>query len=277
MAIILSIPLFTVGLDAVWYNHTHQVWFSDLKARTFLTGPGPFGSNGCRTYKVTAVHYLCHGWTTISNWGKQIINHRRWSLACSLFLKGFSGYVPLKAEKINIQNKIKLQRFLGLDLRCCTIRPQIHWTKSFGRHFSMRRGSELMEYMLLVRFTKSAPPVSILPNTWLLSGDLSINFSKVDPRKHIDMQGWSLREGYRKGCPKTGLLILDLDGSLRKTECWWGYPVIMVIFIISAVELHCMGTWSWSLDQYVMTKKASPNILVQVFSWRIEQNQYNMI
>ena len=36
----INMPLFTIGLDAVWYNTLLRFNFTDKEARAFLAGPG---------------------------------------------------------------------------------------------------------------------------------------------------------------------------------------------------------------------------------------------
>ena len=272
----INMPLFTVGLDAVWYNTLIKFGFSDLEARTFLTGPAHSAWQWMQNIQ-------SYGGPLPMSWiddhiklGKQIIN-RELEFGMQPIQQGFSGYVPRELKDKYPQAKIKLQGSWCGFKGAAQLDPTDSLFKSFGRAFLDEEKKLFGAHGVYAAdpFHESAPPVNTPEYLTAVGKSIHQLFKDFDPHALWAMQGWSLREDIVKAVPKTDLLILDLDGAhCEKPNACWGYPVI-------AGNLHNFGgrtTLHGDLrlvasNQYVIDKKASPNICGSgLFMEGIEQN-----
>ena len=89
----VNMPLFTIGLDAVWYNTLLHFNFSDREARAFLAGPGHAAwqwMQNLQSYGGPLPKSVIDRHAAL---GKKIIA-RQLELGMQPIQQGFSGYVP---------------------------------------------------------------------------------------------------------------------------------------------------------------------------------------
>lgn len=259
----INMPLSVIGLEGVWYNTLLRFGFTDLEARTFLTGPGHFAWQWMQNIQ-------SYGGPLPKSWidshvklGKQMME-RQLELGMQPIQQGFSGYVPREFKEKYPAAKIKLQGSWCGFKGAAQLDPTDPLFKEFGRVFLNEEKKLFGAHGVYAAdpFHESAPPVNTPEYLNAVGRSIHQLFKDFDPNALWAMQAWSLREHIVKVVPKTDLLILDLNGgkSTSKDPCW-GYPVV-------AGNLHNFGgrinlhgdLRLLASNQYAKAKALSPNV-----------------
>ena len=105
----INMPLFTIGLDAVWYNTLLRFNFTDKEARAFLAGPGHAAwqwMQNLQSYGGPLPKTVIDKHAAL---GKKIIS-RQLELGMQPIQQGFSGYVPRELKEKYPTANINQQR-----------------------------------------------------------------------------------------------------------------------------------------------------------------------
>ena len=224
----VNMPLFTVGLDAIWYNTLLKYGFSDTEARSFLAGPGHAAwqwMQNIQSYGGPLPKSVIEGHLAL---GRRILG-RELELGMHPIQQGFSGYVPRemkkKFPKANIKQKGGWCGFKG----AAQLDPLDPLFEDFGMAFLQeeKRLFGTHGFYAADPFHEGRPPVDTpeyLGNVGMKIHEL---FQKFDPQGTWVMQSWSIREPIVKAVPKDKLLILDLKTHGSSRESFWGYPFVV--------------------------------------------------
>lgn len=224
----VNMPLFTVGLDAIWYNTLLKYNFTDKEARAFLAGPGHAAwqwMQNIQSYGGPLSKSVIDGHLAL---GRQILR-RELELGMHPIQQGFSGYVPreMKAKypKANIKNKGGWCGFKG----AAQLDPLDPLFEDFGMAF-LKEEQRLFGthgFYAADPFHEGRPPVDTPEYLGNVGTKIQELFQKFDPKGIWVMQSWSLREPIVKAVPKDKLLILDLKTHGASRESFWGYPFVV--------------------------------------------------
>lgn len=224
----VNMPLFTVGLDAIWYNTLLKYNFTDKEARAFLAGPGHAAwqwMQNIQSYGGPLPKSVIDGHLAL---GRQILC-RELELGMHPIQQGFSGYVPreMKAKypKANIKNKGGWCGFKG----AAQLDPLDPLFEDFGMAF-LKEEQRLFGthgFYAADPFHEGRPPVDTPEYLGNVGTKIHELFQKFDPNGIWVMQSWSLREPIVKAVPKDKLLILDLKTHGASRESFWGYPFVV--------------------------------------------------
>lgn len=224
----INMPLFTVGLDAIWYNTLLKYNFTDKEARAFLAGPGHAAwqwMQNIQSYGGPLPKSVIDGHLAL---GRQILC-RELELGMHPIQQGFSGYVPreMKAKypKANIKNKGGWCGFKG----AAQLDPLDPLFEDFGMAF-LKEEQRLFGthgFYAADPFHEGRPPVDTPEYLGNVGTKIHELFQKFDPNGIWVMQSWSLREPIVKAVPKDKLLILDLKTHGASRESFWGYPFVV--------------------------------------------------
>lgn len=259
----INMPLFTVGLEAVWYNTLLRFGFSDTEARTFLTGPAHSAWQWMQNIQD-------YGGPLPKSWidehaklGRRIVD-RMLELGMQPIQQGFSGYVPRELKQKYPDAAIRLQgRWCGFE-GAAQLDPTDPLFTEFGRAFLEEEKALFGAHGVYAAdpFHESAPPVNTPEYMHAVGATIHKLFKDFDPDALWAMQGWSLREHIVRAVPPSDLLILDLNGarSARPNACW-GYRVV-------AGNLHNFGgrinlhgdLHLVASNQYIKAHKQSANV-----------------
>lgn len=224
----VNMPLFTVGLDAIWYNTLLKYNFTDKEARAFLAGPGHAAwqwMQNIQSYGGPLPKSVIDGHLAL---GRQILR-RELELGMHPIQQGFSGYVPreMKAKypKANIKNKGGWCGFKG----AAQLDPLDPLFEDFGMAF-LKEEQRLFGthgFYAADPFHEGRPPVDTPEYLGNVGTKIQELFQKFDPKGIWVMQSWSLREPIVKAVPKDKLLILELKTHGASRESFWGYPFVV--------------------------------------------------
>lgn len=233
----INMPLSVVGLEAVWYNTLLKYGFTDLEARSCLTGPAHFAWQWMQNIQ-------SYGGPLPKSWidshielGRKILG-RQLELGMRPIQQGFSGYVPRemrsKFPKAAISKRGSWCGFQG----AAQIDPTDPLFQEFGRDFLEEEKKLFGAHGVYAAdpFHEGKPPVDTPEYLGAVGKAIHGLFKSFDPDALWAMQSWSLREPIVKAVPKEDLLILDLNGGrCAKDELpVWGYDVV-------AGNLHNFG------------------------------------
>ena len=272
----INMPLFTVGLEAVWYNVLLRHGFTDLEARQFLAGPAHAAWQWMQNLQ-------SYGGPLPKSWidkharlGKQIVD-REIELGMHPIQQGFSGYVPREMKDKYPAAAIRQQPSWCSFKGAAQLDPTDPLFARFGREFLEEEKKLYGAHGVYAAdpFHESKPPVDTPEYLHAVGEAIHKLFEDFDPNSIWAMQAWSLRESIVKAVPKEGLLILDLNGkrSSQPGACW-GYPLV-------AGNLHNFGGRVnmhgdlplLASNQYEKAVKVNPNVCGSgLFMESIEQN-----
>lgn len=259
----INMPLSVIGLEAVWYNTLLKYGFSDLEARTFLTGPGHFAWQWMQNIQ-------SYGGPLPKAWidshislGKQIME-RELELGMQPIQQGFSGYVPREMKEKFPNAKIKLQGSWCGFKGAAQLDPTDSLFQAFGRDFLEEQKKLYGAHGVYAAdpFHESAPPVNTPEYLSAVGHGIYNLFKNFDPKAIWAMQAWSLREPIVKAVPQTNLLILDLNGarSAQSNPCW-GYPVVAGNLHNFGGRINLHGDLRLvASNQYATAHKKNPNV-----------------
>ena len=259
----INTPLFTVGLEAVWYNTLLRFHFTDLEARTFLTGPGHSAWQWMQNIQ-------SYGGPLPKSWidshivlGRQILN-RMLEFGMQPIQQGFSGYVPRELKQKYPEASIRLQGHWCGFPGAGQLDPTDPLFLTFGKVFLEEEKKLFGAHGLYAAdpFHESAPPVDTPEYMHAVGMNIYRVFKEHDPKAKWAMQSWSLREPIVKAVPKEDLVILDLNGGrCNKKGAVWGYPIVdgNLHNFGSRINLHG-DLRLLASNQYVQDRRLSPNV-----------------
>ena len=259
----INMPLFTVGLEAVWYNTLLKYGFSDLEIRRFLAGPAHSAWQWMQNIQGYGGPLPMSWIRSHTELGKRILA-RELELGMQPIQQGFSGYVPRELKEKYPDAAIRLQGSWCGFPGVAQLDPSDSLFTAFGRDFLEEEKKLYGAYGVYAAdpFHESAPPVNTPEYLHAVGETIHKLFKAFDPDAIWAMQGWSLRESIVKAVPKEDLLILDLNGKLSgKPNVCWGYPLV-------AGNLHNFGgrinlhgdLRLLASNQYARARAGSPNV-----------------
>ena len=259
----INTPLFTVGLEAVWYNTLLRFNFTDQEARAFLAGPGHSAWQWMQNLQ-------SYGGPLPKSWidshvvlGKQILN-RMLELDMQPIQQGFSGYVPLELKDKFPEAGIRQQNRWCAFPGAAQLDPTDPLFFKLGKAFLEEEKKLYGAHGLYAAdpFHESVPPVDTPEYMNAVGKTIHRLFKEHDPNAKWAMQSWSLRKPIVTAVPKEDLVILDLNGGkCDDGDKVWGYPIV-------AGNLHNFGsriTMHGDLrlvasNQYVQGNRVAPNV-----------------
>lgn len=222
----VNLPLFVVGIEAVWYQVLIKNNFTKEEALKFISSPSHFPwqlmTNLEGVMPPMSEDYIFHRLKL----GQKIMK-RMLELGMTPIQMGFSGFVP---------ELFKTKYFKGADIRqkgnWCGIRgtyelnPKDPLFKKIGTDF-LNTEKELFgahHFYACDPFHESEPPINTKEYLVDVSNSIQDMYEEFDKNYTWVMQSWSIREDIVKAIPKEKLLILDLAGIKHEsTDYFWGY------------------------------------------------------
>lgn len=271
----INMPLFSVGLDGVWYNTLLRFNFTEEEARAFLTGPGHSAwqwMQNIQSYGGPLPKSVIDKHVAL---GKKILA-RQLELGMQPIQQGFSGYVPRELQKKYPQAKISMKRkWCGFD-GTAQLDPTDPLFHEMGLAFLEEQDKLFGSYGAYAAdpFHESAPPVDTPEYLKSVGQTIHKLFQTFDTGALWVMQAWSMREDIVKAIPKESLLILDLNGSKTVSNGGWGYPVIAGNLHNFGGRINMHGDLALlASNQYKKAKARYPNVCGSgLFMEAIEQN-----
>ena len=271
----INMPLFSVGLDGVWYNTLLRFNFTEEEARAFLTGPGHSAwqwMQNIQSYggplpkSVIDKHVIL---------GKKILA-RQLELGMQPIQQGFSGYVPRELQAKYPQAKISMKRkWCGFD-GTAQLDPTDPLFYEMGLAFLEEQDKLFGSYGVYAAdpFHEGTPPIDTPEYLTGVGQTIHKLFQTFDAGALWVMQAWSMREDIVKAVPKESLLILDLNGSKTAANGGWGYPVIAGNLHNFGGRINMHGDLALlASNQYQKAKARYPNVCGSgLFMEAIEQN-----
>lgn len=225
----VNMPLFVVGLEAVWYHTLLKNGFEKDEALAFISSPSHFpwqlmtnieGVMPCMSEELINQRLEL---------GQKIMK-RMLELGMTPIQMGFSGFVPrLFKEKYFKDSDIKKKNnWCGID-GTWELNPKDPLFKKIGTDF-LETQNELFgsyHYYACDPFHESTPPVKGKKYLNDVSFAIQKMYADFDADYHWVMQSWSIRKDIAVCVPKDRLLILDLAGQKHTvTNNFWGYEYV---------------------------------------------------
>ena len=271
----INMPLFTIGLDAVWYNTLLHFNFTDQEARAFLTGPGHAAwqwMQNLQSYGGPLPKSVIDKHVAL---GKKIIA-RQLELGMQPIQQGFSGYVPRELKEKYPTANINLQRSWCGFIGAAQLDPTDSLFTRMGRVFLEEQARLFGAHGVYAAdpFHESVPPVDTPEYLKAVGGSIHRLFRDFDPHSIWAMQSWSLREDIVKAVPKDALLILDLNGKSTSKALFWGYSTVVGNLHNFGGRINMHGDLKLlASNQYSEAKRLNPAICGSgLFMEAIEQN-----
>lgn len=272
----INMPLFSMGLDAVWYNTLLRFNFTDKEARAFLTGPAHSAwqwMQNIQSFGGPLPKSVIDKHITL---GKKILA-RQLELGMRPIQQGFSGYVPRELQGKYPQAKISMKRGWCGFKPTAQLDPSDPLFREIGLAFLEEQGKLFGNYGAYAAdpFHESAPPVDTPEYMRGVGQTIHQLFQEFDKGALWVMQAWSLREDIVKAVPRDNLLILDLNGArTEKFDGMWGYPVVMGNLHNFGGRINMHGDLALlASNQYKKAKMRYPNVCGSgLFMEAIEQN-----
>ena len=271
----VNMPLFTIGLDAVWYNTLLHFNFSDREARAFLAGPGHAAwqwMQNLQSYGGPLPKSVIDRHAAL---GKKIIA-RQLELGMQPIQQGFSGYVPRELKDKSPTANINQQRSWCGFKGAAQLDPTDSLFTRMGRVFLEEQARLFGAHGVYAAdpFHESAPPVDTPEYLKAVGETIHRLFREFDPQSTWAMQSWSLREAIVKAVPKEALLILDLRGSSTSKAEFWGYPTVVGNLHNFGGRINMHGDLALlASNQYSKAKRLNPAVCGSgLFMEAIEQN-----
>ncbi|MEI6712546.1 MAG: alpha-N-acetylglucosaminidase [Verrucomicrobiota bacterium] len=225
----VNMPLATVGLEAVWYEALVAFGFTDLEARSFLTGPAHLAWQWMANMDAFDGP-LPKSWIdSRAKLGRQILEREK-AFGMTPIQQGFSGHVPgLFKEKFPDAGIVQKERWCDLP-GAFQLDPVDPLFAKFGRVFleSERKVLGLSGLFAADPFHESTPPRPGAEYLKQVGEAIQGLFSAVDPKSVWVMQSWSIRKDIAQAVPIGRLLVLDLGGANWKgTAGFWGHDFVV--------------------------------------------------
>lgn len=225
----VNLPLFAVGLEAVWFKTLLKNHFTKEEALAFISSPSHFPwqlMTNIEGIMPIMSEALIQQRLEL---GQRILN-RMLELGMTPVQMGFSGFVPKQVGKRFHTKYPVLQKEDWCGHKgTCELDPLDPLFRKIGLDF-LKVQKELFgsyHFYACDPFHESEPPVK--RQEYLKSVSLSIQgmLKEFDEEYHWVMQSWSIREGIVTALPKDRLIILDLAGQKQEeTSYFWGYDFI---------------------------------------------------
>lgn len=272
----INMPLSVVGLEAVWYNTLLKYGFSDLEARSFLTGPGHFAWQWMQNIQ-------SYGGPLPLSWieshiklGQRIIK-RQLELGMQPIQQGFSGYIPREMKEKFPGAKIAFQKSWCGFKGAAQLDPTDSLFQSFGRSFLEEEKKLFGAHGVYAAdpFHESTPPINTPEYLSAVGHNIHHLLKNFDSNARWIMQAWSIREAIVKAVPQSDLIILDLKGEkCLKPEPFWGYTAVAGNLHNFGGRINLHGDLGLiASNQYVTAHTRSSNVLGSgLFMEAIEQN-----
>lgn len=271
----INMPLFTIGLDAVWYNTLLRFNFSDQEARAFLSGPGHAAwqwMQNLQSYGGPLPKSVIDKHIAL---GKKVLE-RQLELGMQPIQQGFSGYVPRELQDKYPAAKITLKRPWCGFTGAAQLDPTDPLFTQMGAAFLEEQDRLFGSHGAYAAdpFHESAPPIDTPEYLKSVGETIHQLFNKFDPNGIWVMQSWSLREDIVKAIPKEALLILDLRGKSSSEAMFWGYPAVVGNLHNFGGRINMHGDLNLlASNQYHKAKQLNPAICGSgLFMEGIEQN-----
>ena len=271
----INMPLFTIGLDAVWYNTLLHFNFTDQEARAFLTGPGHAAwqwMQNLQSYGGPLPKSVIDKHVAL---GKKIIA-RQLELGMQPIQQGFSGYVPRELKEKYPAANINQQRSWCGFIGAAQLDPTDSLFTRMGRVFLGEQARLFGAHGVYAAdpFHGSVPPVDTPEYLKAVGESIHRLFRDFDPHSIWAMQSWSLREDIVKAVPKDALLILDLNGKSTSKALFWGYSTVVGNLHNFGGRINMHGDLKLlASNQYSEAKRLNPAICGSgLFMEAIEQN-----
>ena len=272
----INMPLFSVGLYAIWYNTLLRFDFTDEEARSFLSAPGHSAwqwMQNLHSFGGPLPKSVIDKHTVL---GKKIMA-RMQEFGMQPIQQGFSGFVPpLLKEKFPDAKIDMTKTWYGFDASAL-LDPTDPLFLKFGKVFMEEQDKLFGSYGVYAAdpFHERQPPVDTPEYLHSVGETIHQLFQEFDKGSLWAMQAWSIRESIVKAVPREQLLILDLNGERTKRhKGLWGYPVVVGNLhnfggrINMHGDLHLLAS-----NQYQKAKKTYPNVCGSgLFMEAIEQN-----
>lgn len=272
----INMPLMMIGLEGTWYNTLLKYGFTDLEARSFLTGP----AHQAWQWMQNLSDYggpLPKAWIDEHVEMGQKMMARMLELGMTPIQQGFSGYVPaLLAKKFPdavIRKQPSWNEFEGSS----QLDPTDPLFLKFGHDFLVEQQKLFGAHGFYAAdpFHESNPPVEtkeylnqVGRNIWRVVKDF-------DPNGIWVMQGWSMRSDIVRAVPQVDLLILDLNSAnAQKKNACWGYDVVSGVIHNFGGRNYMHGNMvNLARNHYVRNKAQSGNVIGQgLFMEGIDQS-----
>ena len=271
----INMPLFTIGLDAVWYNTLLRFNFTDKEARAFLAGPGHAAwqwMQNLQSYGGPLPKTVIDKHAAL---GKKIIS-RQLELGMQPIQQGFSGYVPRELkEKYPTANINQQHSWCGFK-GAAQLDPTDSLFTRMGRAFLEEQARLFGAHGVYAAdpFHESAPPIDTPEYLKAVGERIHHLFRDFDPHSTWAMQSWSLREDIVKAVPKDALLILDLNGKSTSKALFWGYSTVVGNLHNFGGRINMHGDLKLlASNQYSKAKRLNPAVCGSgLFMEAIEQN-----
>lgn len=271
----INMPLFTIGLDAVWYNTLLHFNFTDGEARAFLAGPGHAAwqwMQNLQSYGGPLPKSVIDKHAAL---GKKIIA-RQLELGMQPIQQGFSGYVPRELKEKYPTANINQQRSWCGFKGAAQLDPTDSLFTRMGRVFLEEQARLFGAHGVYAAdpFHESAPPVDTPEYLKAVGERIHHLFRDFDPHSTWAMQSWSLREDIVKAVPKDALLILDLNGKSTSKALFWGYSTVVGNLHNFGGRINMHGDLKLlASNQYSKAKRLNPAVCGSgLFMEAIEQN-----
>lgn len=225
----VNLPLFVVGIEAVWYKVLLKYGFTKEEALSFISSPCHFPwqlmTNIEGVMPVMSEKLILRR----EELGKKIIR-RMLELGMTPIQMGFSGFVPKLFKTKYFKNSRINQKINWCGISgTCELDPADDLFESFGIDF-LKTQKEIFgayHYYACDPFHESQPPVKGKKYLVNVSKKIQRMYESFDSEYRWVMQSWSIRKTIVKAVDKKRLLILDLAGkNHRKTHHFWGYDYI---------------------------------------------------
>ena len=196
----INMPLFSVGLDGVWYNTLLRFNFTEEEARAFLTGPGHSAwqwMQNIQSYGGPLPKSVIDKHVAL---GKKILA-RQLELGMQPIQQGFSGYVPRELQKKYPQAKISMKRkWCGFD-GTAQLDPTDPLFHEMGLAFLEEQDKLFGSYGAYAAdpFHESAPPIDTPEYLKSVGQTIHKLFQTFDTGALWVMQAWSMRESNSQG------------------------------------------------------------------------------
>ncbi len=220
-----NMPLAATGMEGVWYNTLLGFGFTDLQARSFISGPGHLPWQLMQCLDSTGGP-LPKSWIDSHiELGRKIIQRQR-ALGMTPIQQGFTGHVPrLMKEKFPDAEIFYQSSWLHFP-SLAQLDPLDPLFEKFGTVF-IEEGIKLFGTSHLYAadpFHENRPPKPGKEYLSAVGKNIFSLMTKVDSEAIWVMQGWTNHYSIVAAVPKSRVIILAIGGGSNGD--FWGYPFL---------------------------------------------------
>ena len=272
----VNLPLFVVGIEAVWYKTLLLNGCTKEEALSFISSPSHFpwqlmtnieGVMPVMSEKLIEKRLVL---------GQKIMK-RMLELGMQPIQMGFSGFVPSVFKKKYYKSSDIRQKnnWCAID-GTWEVNPKDPLFKKIGTQF-LNIQKELFgayHFYACDPFHESEPPVDGKDYLVDVSKSIQDMYLSFDKDYKWVMQSWSLREDIVKAVPKDRILILDLAGVKHEsTDYFWGYDYLSGNLHNFGGRINLHGDIRMLCDNKYLALKEKSNIVgTGLFMEGINQN-----